>query len=235
MPEHEHVSTQFDADLDTLVSQVLRMGGLVEQQIVDALAGFSSGDIAALDRVIAADHEVNAMEVGVDRECSRIIAKRQPTARDLRLMMAIIKTITDLERSGDEAAKIARMAKQIFERERLKMPRISDIRTAADIALGMLRKVLDAFARLDAVAAAAIIREDRAIDDEFRSILRQLITFMMEDPRTISMAIEIVFIAKAIERIGDHAKNIAEYVIYIVKGTDVRHTSYEFIEREAQS
>ncbi len=211
------------------------MGGLVEQQIVDALAGFASGDIAALDRVVAADHEVNAMEVAVDRECSTIIAKRQPTARDLRLMMAIIKTITDLERSGDEAAKIARMAKQIFERERMKMPRISDIRTAADIALGMLRKVLDAFARLDTVAAAAVIREDQAIDDEFRSILRQLITFMMEDPRTISMAIEIVFIAKAIERIGDHAKNIAEYVIYIVKGTDVRHTSFEFIEREAQS
>ncbi|MBK9608950.1 MAG: phosphate signaling complex protein PhoU [Betaproteobacteria bacterium] len=235
MPENQHVSTQFDADLDALVSQVLRMGGLVEQQIVDALAGFGTGEIAALDRVIAMDHEVNAMEVGVDRECSRIIAKRQPTARDLRLMMAIIKTITDLERSGDEAAKIARLAKQIFERERLKMPRISDIKTAADIALGMLRKVLDAFARLDAVAAAAIIREDQAIDDEFRSILRQLITFMMEDPRTISMSIEIVFIAKAIERIGDHAKNIAEYVIYIVKGTDVRHTSFEFIEREAQS
>src|SRR5450759_69855 len=235
MPEHQHVSTQFDADLDALLSQVLRMGGLVEQQIVDALAGFASGDIAELDRIIAADHEVNAMEVAVDRECSTIIAKRQPTARDLRLMMAIIKTITDLERSGDEAAKIARMAKQIFERERLKMPRISDIKTAADIALGMLRKVLDALARLDTVAAAAVIREDQAIDDEFRSILRQLITFMMEDPRTISMAIEIVFIAKAIERIGDHAKNIAEYVIYIVKGTDVRHTSFEFVEREAQS
>ncbi|MEO8136202.1 MAG: phosphate signaling complex protein PhoU [Betaproteobacteria bacterium] len=235
MPEHQHVSTQFDADLDALISQVLRMGGLVEKQIVDALAGFASGDIAALDRVIAGDHDINAMEVSVDHECSRIIAKRQPTARDLRLMMAIIKTITDLERSGDEAAKVARMAKQIFEREHVKMPRISDIRTAADIALGMLRKVLDAFARLDAVAAAAIIREDLLIDDEFRSILRQLITFMMEDPRTISMAIEIVFIAKAIERIGDHAKNIAEYVIYIVKGTDVRHTSFEYIERNAQS
>ena len=234
MPEHQHVSTQFDADLDAVISQVLRMGGLVEKQIIDALAGLSSGDIADLDLVIAADHEVNAMEVGVDRECSQIIAKRQPTARDLRLMMAIIKTITDLERSGDEAAKIARMAKQMFERERLTMPRLADIKTAADIALGMLRKVLDAFARLDTVAAAAIIREDRAIDDEFRSILRQLITFMMEDPRTISMAIEVIFIAKAIERIGDHAKNIAEYVIYIVKGTDVRHTSYEFIDREAQ-
>jgi phosphate transport system protein len=233
MPEHQHVSTQFDTDLDALVSHVLRMGGLVEQQIIDALAGFANGDVPALDRVIALDRDVNGMEVAVDRECSRIIAKRQPTARDLRLMMAIIKTITDLERSGDEAAKIARMAKAIFERERLKMPRISDIRTAADIALGMLRKVLDAFARLDAVAAAAVIREDQAIDDEFRSILRQLITFMMEDPRTISMAIEIVFIAKAIERIGDHAKNIAEYVIYIVKGTDVRHTSFENIEREA--
>jgi phosphate transport system protein len=235
MPEHQHVSTQFDADLDALLSQVLRMGGLVEQQIVDALAGFASGDASVLDRVIAADHEVNGMEVSVDRECSRIIAKRQPTARDLRLMMAITKTITDLERSGDEAAKIARMAKQIFERGRQPLPRISDIRTAADIALGMLRRVLDALARLDTKAAAAVIREDQAIDDEFRSILRQLITFMMEDPRTISMAIDIVFIAKAIERIGDHAKNIAESVIYIVKGTDVRHTSFEFIEREAAS
>jgi phosphate transport system protein len=235
MPEHQHVSTQFDADLDALLSQVLRMGGLVEQQIVDALAGFSSGDLTVLDRVITVDHDVNGMEVSVDRECSRIIAKRQPTARDLRLMMAIIKTITDLERSGDEAAKIARMAKQIFERERPPLPRISDIRTAADIALGMLRRVLDALARLDTKAAAAVIREDQAIDDEFRSILRQLITFMMEDPRTISMAIDIVFIAKAIERIGDHAKNIAESVIYIVKGTDVRHTSFEFIEREAGS
>ena len=231
MAEHQHVSTQFDADLDALVSQVLRMGGLVERQIVDALAGFASGDLVALDAVVAGDHEINAMEVNVDRECSRIIAKRQPTARDLRLMMAIIKTITDLERSGDEAAKIARMSKQIFERERMAMPRISDIRTAADIALGMLRKVLDAFARLDEVAAAAIIREDQLIDDEFRSILRQLITFMMEDPRTISMAIEIVFIAKAIERIGDHAKNIAEYVIYIVKGTDIRHTAFGLAER----
>ena len=235
MAEHQHVSKQFDADLDALLSQVLRMGGLVEQQIIGALAGFADGDIEGLDRVIRADHEVNGMEVTVDRECSRIIAKRQPTARDLRLMMAITKTITDLERCGDEAAKIARMAKQIFERERLQMPRISDIRIAADIALGMLRNVLDALARLDAVAALAVIREDKTIDDEFRSILRQLITFMMEDPRTISMAIDIVFIAKAIERIGDHAKNIAEYVIYIVKGTDVRHTSFEFIEKEAQS
>jgi len=235
MPEHQHVSTQFDADLDELLSRVLRMGGLVEQQIVDALAGFSSGETALLDRVIATDHEVNALEVSVDRECSRIIAKRQPTARDLRLMMAIIKTITDLERSGDEAAKIARMAKQIFERERVSLPRISDIKTAAGIALGMLRRVLDALARLDTVAAAAVIREDQAIDDEFRSILRQLITFMMEDPRTISMSIDIVFIAKAIERIGDHAKNIAESVIYIVKGTDVRHTSFDVVEREATS
>ena len=233
-PEQRHVSTQFDADLNELLSRVLRMGGLVEQQIVGALNGFASGDVVELDRVIAADHEINGMEVAVDRECSRIIAKRQPTARDLRLMMAIIKTITDLERSGDEAAKIARMAKQIFERERLQMPRISDIRTAAEIALGMLRKVLDALARLDVVGAAAIIQEDRAIDDEFRSILRQLVTFMMEDPRTISMAIDIVFIAKAIERIGDHAKNIAEYVISIVKGTDVRHTSFEVIERETR-
>ena len=235
MPEHQHVSTQFDADLDNLLSEVLRMGGLVEQQIVDALAGFTTGDLPTIERVIIGDHEVNGMEVAVDRECGRIIAKRQPTARDLRLMMAILKTITDLERCGDEAAKIARISKQIFERERPPLPRMSDIRTAAEIAIGMLRRVLDSFARLDVAAAAAVIREDQSIDDEFRSILRQLITFMMEDPRTISMAIDIVFVAKSIERIGDHAKNIAEYVIYIVKGTDVRHTSYEFIEREAST
>ena len=230
MGEHQHVSTQFDADLDALLSQVLRMGGLVEQQIVDALAGFASGDIMALDRVIAADHEVNAMEVAVDRECSRIIAKRQPTARDLRLMMAIIKTITDLERSGDEAAKIARMSKQIFVRERLKMPRISDIKTAADIALGMLRKVLDAFARLDTAAAIEVLKQDDLIDREFEKLMRTLITYMMEDPTTISAAIDLVFVAKAIERVGDHAKNLAEAIIYIVKGTDVRHNPVADIE-----
>ncbi len=230
---NEHLSKQFDADLETLRSAVLQMGGLVEAQIRGAIEAFSSGSQDLIDQVISSEPRVNAFEVNIDNECSHIIVKRQPAASDLRLIMAISKTVTDLERIGDEAEKIARMSKQIHEHGRPQVQSFANIRHAADIALSMLRQALDAFARLDTVAAAGVIREDLAIDSEFRSILRQLITFMMEDPRTISTALEVVWVAKAVERIGDHAKNIAEYVIYIVKGTDVRHTTFEHIEREA--
>ncbi|HEX4927435.1 MAG TPA: phosphate signaling complex protein PhoU, partial [Burkholderiales bacterium] len=176
--------------------------------------------------VIATDHRVNGLEVALDGECSHVIVKRQPAASDLRLLFGITKTVTDLERIGDEAQKIARMAKSIHEHEGGAGPlRGVDVRHAAEVALSMLRQALDAFARLDVNAAAAVIREDAAIDAEFRSVLRQLVTYMMEDPRTITTALEIVWVAKAIERMGDHAKNMAEYVIYIVKGTDVRHTA----------
>jgi phosphate transport system protein len=224
----EHLSKQYDADLETIRSRVLEMGGLVESQIGRALEALASGDRPLADEVIANDHRVNAMEVGIDGDCSQVIVKRQPAANDLRLILAIIKTVTDLERIGDEAQKIARMAKSIHERGvEGRSARAVEVRHAAEVALSMLRRALDAFARLDVVAAMDVIRDDAAIDSEFGSLLRQLITYMMEDPRTISTALEIVWIAKAIERIGDHAKNMAEYVIYIVRGTDVRHTDPE--------
>jgi phosphate transport system protein len=218
----EHISKQFDAELEAVRSRVLQMGGLVEEQIVKALDGLGSGDLLALDRVIEGDHRVNAMEVGLDESCSQIIARRQPAAGDLRLVMAVIKTITDLERVGDEAEKIARMAKLIHGTEKMPLPRL-ELKHAASLALAMLRNALDAFARLDVDAALQVVKQDRGVDDEFRSILRQLITFMMEDPRTITRCLEILFVAKAIERIGDHAKNMAEYVVYMVEGRDVRH------------
>ena len=206
---------------------------MVESQIRGAIEAFTNGNADLIEQIVAAESRVNECEVQIDDDCSHIIVKRQPAAGDLRLIMAISKTVTDLERIGDEAEKIARMSKQIHDRGHTDLHRFANIRHAADIALSMLRQALDAFARLDTAQAASIIRQDMAIDTEFRSILRQLITFMMEDPRTISTALEIVWIAKAVERIGDHAKNIAEDVIYIVKGTDVRHTTVEIVEREA--
>jgi phosphate transport system protein len=229
----DHSSKQYDIELETLRSRVLEMGGLVEAQIRAAVDGLASGDVHVLDHVVTEDHRVNALEVSIDTECSQLIARRQPAAGDLRMVLAIIKIVTDLERIGDEAAKIARMGKQSYARARMPSTPIAAVKHVGDIALGMLRKALDALARLDPAAAASIVREDFAIDEEFRAIVRQLITFMMEDPRTISQSLEILWIAKAIERIGDHSKNMAEQVIYIVKGTDVRHTTVEELEREA--
>ena len=231
----EHLSKQYDSDLDALRTRVLQMGGLVEAQVLGAIDGFATGNMELLERVIETELRVNGYEVSIDTDCSHIIVRRQPAATDLRLIMAISKTVTDLERVGDEAEKIARMSKQIHEHEHLKVQRFGQIRHVGSSAVQMLRQALDAFARLDAEQAARVVREDLTIDLEFRSIVRQLITFMMEDPRTISSALEILWIAKAIERIGDHAKNVAENVIYIVKGTDVRHTRFEDLEREAKS
>lgn len=219
---NEHISKQFDAELEAVRTRVLQMGGLVEEQIVKAIDGLTSGDMAKIDQVIADDHRVNALEVELDESCSHIIAKRQPAAGDLRLIIAVIKTITDLERIGDEAEKIARMAKLVHIAESRHMPRL-ELKHVSNLALDMLRKALDAFARLDSNAATQVVRQDVLVDDEFRSILRQLITFMMEDPRTISRSLEVLFVAKALERIGDHSKNMAEYVVYMVEGRDVRH------------
>ncbi len=226
----EHISKQFDADLESVRSRVLQMGGLVEEQILRAVEALDSGDMERIDKVIADDHRVNALEVGLDEACSHIIARRQPAAGDLRLLIAVIKTITDLERIGDEAEKIARMAKLIHSAGRQHMPHM-DITQVADRAVAMLRQSLDAFARLDVAEAMRVVKQDSAVDDAFRAIMRQLITFMMEDPRTITRSLEILFIAKAIERIGDHAKNMSEYVIYMVKGRDVRHVSVEQMEK----
>ena len=220
----EHASKQYDLDLGSIRSRVLAMGGLVESQIRRAIDALVTGDVALCEEVVAADHRVNAMEVALDGDCSQLIVRRQPAAGDLRMIFAITKTVTDLERIGDEAQKIARMAKNIQERGGTQVPPTVQVRHAAEAAISMLRRSLDAFARLDVDTAREVIRDDAGVDTEFRSILRQLITFMMEDPRTISTALDIVWVAKAIERIGDHAKNMAEYVIYIVEGTDVRHT-----------
>jgi len=227
---HEHISKQFDAELESVRSRVLQMGGLVEEQILRAVEALDTGDMERIEKTIADDHRVNALEVGLDEACVHIIARRQPAAGDLRLLITVIKTITDLERIGDEAEKIARMAKLIHAAERQHVPRI-EIKHVAERAVEMLRQSLDAFARLDVAEAMRVVKEDSAIDDEFRAIMRQLITFMMEDPRTITRALEILFIAKAIERIGDHAKNMSEYVIYLVKGRDVRHVSLDEMER----
>ncbi len=232
MVSSEHTSKQFDTELEAVRARVLQMGGLVESQIKFAIESLVNGDVAQMNRVIADDHRVNAMEVEIDESCVRIIARRQPAAGDLRMVMMVIKTITDLERIGDEAEKIARMAKLLSQRERLILPRYTEIKHAAELALDMLRKSLDAFARLDPSCAAQVVRQDEQVDEEFRAIMRYLITFMMEDPRTISTALEILFVAKAIERIGDHAKNMSEYVVYMVKGRDVRHVTVEEIERE---
>ena len=226
----EHTYKQFDAELEAVRANVLKMGGLVEEQIVNAVEALVKGDLELAERVEANDHNVNALEVSVDEDCANIVARRQPTASDLRMVMMVVKTITDLERIGDEAAKIARMAKLIHKAERISLPRFSEVKYMSELVLDMLRKALDGFARLDATKAVDIARADQAVDEEFRLNLRHLITYMMEDPRTISASIDLVFVAKAIERVGDHAKNLAEQVIYIVKGTDVRHNSPDAVE-----
>ncbi len=231
----KHLSSQFDADLNLVSSKVLEMGGLVEAQITRAMESLNSFDVGIAEQVITAEDTVNTMEVAIDEECSNIIARRQPAARDLRLLLAISKTITNLERAGDEAEKIAKRVKRLSEDGASRTLNIAEIKISGDMAVSILRRALDAFARLDTAAAAQIVRDDKAIDEEFRAFVRKLVTYMMEDPRTISAGLEFLTIAKAIERIGDHAKNIAEFIIYIVKGTDVRHKSRDALEREALS
>ncbi|ESH89037.1 transcriptional regulator [Cupriavidus sp. HPC(L)] len=235
MMTDKHLSTQFDADLNAINTKLLQMGGLVEAQIDTAMKALADFDATLAEQVIERENQINALEIEIDADCGNIIARRQPTARDLRLVMAISKTITNLERAGDEAEKIAKRTKHIMEETGAQGINYAEVKLAGDLAIALLRKSLDAFARLDTVAAARIVKEDKAIDDEFRAFVRKLITYMMEDPRTISVALDFLFIAKAVERIGDHAKNIAEFIIYIVKGTDVRHTSREDMEKEALS
>lgn len=233
--QFEHTSKQYDVELESVRAKVLEMGGLVEQQIVNALESLTTADVKLAKDVMAQDTRVNALEVQVDEDCSHIIARRQPAARDLRMIMMMVKTITDLERIGDEATKIARTAQRIYEQDRMYKPRFNEIKTMVGIVREMLRTSLDSFARLDVSQTVEVARQDEQVDEQFRAAMRQLITFMLEDPRTISMSLEVLFVAKAIERIGDHAKNISEYVVYMVKGKDIRHTSLEDIERETQA
>ncbi|MGH8807781.1 MAG: phosphate signaling complex protein PhoU [Noviherbaspirillum sp.] len=231
----DHSSKQYDMDLEDIRSKVLQMGGLVESQFNEAIACFRTGNLAQADQVIKADENVNHLEVTLDDTCSHLIVKRQPAANDLRTVIATLKVITDLERIGDEATKIARIAKNLHERGTVAgvLNHYESIRVLAAGAAESLHDALDAFARLDEKQAARIIARDDVIDHEFRAIMRTMITFMMEDPRTISAALDTLWVSKAIERIGDHAKNIAEYVIYVVEGKDIRHTDYVYTKLDS--
>lgn len=220
----EHSSKKYDEELEAIRSKVLLMGGIVETQFLDAMTCFRIGNLERAERVIREDDSVNQLEVQLDDACSHLIVRRQPTANDLRTVMATIKVITDLERIGDESTKIARVAKSLHARGPAGINHYEMVRGIANATSDMLHDALDAFARSDGQQALQLIAQDAVIDHEFRSIMRNLITFMMEDPRTISAALDTLWVAKAIERIGDHAKNIAEYVIYVVEGRDIRHT-----------
>ena len=233
MPD-KHLSSQFDSELNNVSARVMELGGLVESQIRQAVYALSQFSIEAADQVSLIENRVNAMEVEIDHELSTIIARRQPTARDLRLLLAFSKATANLERMGDEANRMARMVRSIIEGGTPRSLPSHELRVAADLASGQLRKALDAFARLDTKMAVAILKEDNLIDKEFDGFVRKLITYMMEDPRTISPSLDLLFLAKAIERIGDHSKNIAELIIYLVKGMDVRHTSVDDIETALQ-
>src|SRR5450830_254924 len=232
MQQSEHTFKQYDAELEAVRGKVLEMGGLVEQQIVSALDSLVKLDPNLAKEVMESDRHVNALEVQIDEDCSHIIARRQPAAGDLRMVMMIVKTITDLERIGDEATKIARTALKIYDEDRMYKPRFTEIKAMVALVRDMLRTALDGFARLDVSKTVEVAKQDELVDEHFRAATRQLITYMLEDPRTISMSLEVLFVAKAIERIGDHAKNIAEYVVYMVKGKDVRHISMQEMERE---
>jgi phosphate transport system protein len=226
----KHLNTQFDSDLTHISTRTMEMGGLVESQIRQAVLALTQSSAEKANLVLEIESQVNTMELEIDYEISSIISRRQPAARDLRLLMAISKTITNLERAGDEATKMAKMVKSIINHGMVRALPMRDLHVSADMAATLVNKSLDAFARLDTALALEILKDDDLIDKEFDGFLRKLVTYMMEDPRTISASLDLVFLAKSIERIGDHAKNIAEFVIYIVKGEDVRHSPIELVE-----
>jgi phosphate transport system protein len=228
----QHISKEFDKELEAIRTSVLELGGLVEGMIKSALRGLEEADVPLLKDVLHREKQVNRMEVDVDDKCNHVIARRQPTAYDLRFVLTCMKMVRDLERIGDEAEKIARMALYIHESNSSFTPRV-ELSTMYDIVLRMMRQSLDSFARNDSSNLAEVIREDISVDDQFRNTLRLLISYMIEDSRTISRSIDLLFIAKALERIGDHSKNMSEHVVYMVKGLDVRHQDVEEIAKQA--
>ena len=231
----QHISHKFDEEMEDLRNQVLKMGGLVEQQINGAIEALQNTDAPDAEKIILRDHKVNALEVAIDEACTQILARRQPAATDLRMVIAVIKTITDLERIGDEAEKIAKMALNLAEEDINFHSRYAGIRHLADQVKRMVHDVLDAYARLDVDAAIKVVRDDDEADKEYQDLIRLLITFMMEDPRRISEVLDVIWAARALERIGDHAKNIGEYIIYLVKGKDIRHLDLDDVEKDILS
>lgn len=231
---NHHISQQFNAELEKIRNRVLQMGGYVEEQLKTTLDAFVEWDAEKAEQVIVNDYNVNALEVSIDEECTQILARRQPTASDLRLVMAVIKTIADLERIGDEIKRIARMVKHL-DKLGTKNIRATNIESLGKHVLDMLRQALDAFARMDPEASIAIAKEDLKVDKEYESLTRELITYMMEDPRSIPAVLDITWSARSLERIGDRACNIGEYVIYFVKGKDVRHISLEKMEQTVEA
>ncbi|HSH29083.1 MAG TPA: phosphate signaling complex protein PhoU [Thiohalobacter sp.] len=230
----QHISRQYNTELEDIRNKVMSMGGMVEQQVVDAVRSLVEGDDRLADVVVNNDYKVNAMEVAIDEECNLILARRQPTAGDLRLLVAVIKTITDLERIGDEAERIARMAMHISDKSQVDRFH-GRIEHLGELASQLLKGALNTFARMDAEMAVEVWREDLKLDKEYDGIMRQLITLMMEDNRSIPSALDTMWAARSLERIGDRARNICEYVIYLVRGKDVRHTSLEQMEAEARN
>ena len=228
-----HISQQFNEELEDIRNRVLAMGGLVEQQITEAVAALAEGDRELAEKVATSDYKINAMEVAIDEECTQVIARRQPAAVDLRMVMAMIKTITDLERMGDEAERIAAQALRLAD-EGKGRPQLQSLIHMGERVVKMVHGALDAMARMDPEAAVTVARTDAKVDVEYQSAVRQLITFMMEDPRTITASLHVLWAARSLERIGDHARNICEYVVYFVKGKDVRHTSLEQMEQQVR-
>lgn len=229
----KHTSRRFDLELDALIDGVVQMGGLVRQQFRLAMDSLNSGDTALMRRVLDLGYQVNSLEVEIDRKCNLVLAQRQPEAVDLRTILTVLKITTDLERIGDQAELIARRAEMLFQHRGLNLPRSVDISHCASLALSMADNAMEAFTKSDASIATQVIRQDNKVNEEYNFITRNLICHMLEDPRSISTALDFLFVAKAIERIGDHAKNISEYVIFMVTGYDVRHASIEEIERKA--
>ena len=230
----QHISKQFDNELENVRERVLAMGGLVEQQLTNALKALMESEIQYAETVIKNEPQVNALEISIDEDCTKILARRQPAARDLRLIMAVIKTITDLERIGDESEKIAKMVIALLEKQGAKSYYVG-INAMGILARKMVHGSLDAFARMDTRTALNVASEEPKSDEMYVAILRQLITYMMEDSRHITGAIDAVWTARSLERIADHARNICEYVIYFVEGKDVRHTTIEEMEKEISS
>ena len=230
---NDHTSKNFDLELESLRTRVLEMGGMAEQQVLKAIEGLYSGNLPLLETVIRDDERINQMEIDIDALCNRVIAKRQPTAIDLRMVVSVLKAISDIERVGDKARKIARLGISIASQP--SGPLNVELNHMTETALRMLRLSLDGFARLDLALVTEAVRLDEQVNAEYRGVARQLITYMMEDPRTITRSLDILTIAKAIERIGDHATNIAEYVVYMVKGLNVRHATADEVEAQLKA